>query len=203
VCNLDPVSVINLADGGCGLEKNLPGFGPVARSPDGKTMVAFLDNQAAGEEVPANVKHSLTRYHLMFLNADTLDFTTMPIGQDLPRFAFTPDGSRLLVDLPMAPLAPVKVVDVSARTMRPLVGPPVKLNAFTFSPDSSRVFAVDKQLFHMDLGRGVIKAQAPGHPLTGINVSPQGNTLLLSRLSNPALLFLDAVSGDQRTTQAY
>jgi len=203
VCNIDPVSVLSLADGGCEVRETTPGFGPVALSPDGTTVVAFLDRDLPADGVPADVLSSNTRFHLMFMDAKTLKFTTMPVSDDLPRFAFTPDGKSLLVDLPLDPLASLKVVDVAAKKLREVKGPPLKLNAFSFSPDSSRAFIVDNQLFNLDLAGAAVRANGLNLPLAGINVTPEGPTVVVSQASDAALVFLDAISGTEKARKTY
>src|SRR5262249_53575918 len=66
MCEKDPVSVMSIKDSDCRVERQMPGFGPVAKSPDGTQMVAFLDRdqESPGVELPAEVRGSATRYHL-------------------------------------------------------------------------------------------------------------------------------------------
>jgi len=100
--NPDPVSVIDIGADSLSFVRNLPGFGPVALSTDGARAVAYLDTKRmdpgmfddAGQ-VPST---DGDRYHLMVIDPVSQKFTLDPIGNALPRFAMTPDGSAMLVD---------------------------------------------------------------------------------------------------------
>jgi hypothetical protein len=100
--NPDPVSVIELGAGAPRFDKNLPGFGPVAKSKDGSRVVAYLDVKRmdpAMFEDPKQVPwENGPRYHLMTIDPSTLKFELAPIGNAIPRFAMTSDGRGLLVD---------------------------------------------------------------------------------------------------------
>jgi len=100
--NPDPVSVIDVGQNALDFVKNLPGFGPVALSPDGSQAVAYLDTQRMDPsmfEDPAQVPGaSADRYQLMLIDPGSLSFTLDPIGKALPRFAMTPEGKGMLVD---------------------------------------------------------------------------------------------------------
>jgi dipeptidyl aminopeptidase/acylaminoacyl peptidase len=87
LCNADPVTVIRLAENDCAVEQQMPGFGPVALSPDGKTAVAFLDRDATdptGVIVPADIQQSDTRYHLMFIDTTSLASPPSPTATTSP-----------------------------------------------------------------------------------------------------------------------
>lgn len=100
--NPDPVSVIDIGEQGLGFVRNLPGFGPVALSPDGSRAVAYLDTQRMDPSMfddPAQVpKSGADRYHLMVIEPKSQQFTLDPIGNALPRFAMNPEGTGMLVD---------------------------------------------------------------------------------------------------------
>ncbi len=100
--NPDPVSVIDLDLQGAHFLKNLPGFGPVALDSKGARAVAYLDTKRMDPAMFANPAQvpSLNgdQFHLMVIDPLTLSFSLSPIGNALPRFAMTPDGSALLVD---------------------------------------------------------------------------------------------------------
>lgn len=202
LCAKDPVSVVTLgADGSCSLEKQLPGFGALAMSPDGKTAVAFLDaysNDDLGPQVPADVRNSEIRYHLMFIDVATLEYRTTPFGESLPRYTYSPDGSTLIVDTPMAPLSRVVLMDVQSFGKRTVRGLPAKLHRFSVTPDGERVFVVDKGLFELDLGKGdmapVLTRFRPG----SLNITPGGNTLLVGDGRQRVVHFLD--TGSNRET---
>ncbi len=99
--NPDPVSVIALGAKTIAFEKNLPGFGPVAMSPDGQKVVAYLDTKRMDVsmfdkgQAPSDTG---PQYHVMVINPKTLAFSLTPIGNALPRLTMTRAGKGLLVD---------------------------------------------------------------------------------------------------------
>lgn len=196
LCNQDPVTVIRLADtGDCAVEQQMPGFGPVALSPDGKTAVAFLDRDAvdpSGVMLPADVQASDTRYHLMFIDTTSLSFTTKPHGDQLPRYTFTPDGNSLLVDVPMDLLAQVEVLDTQTFTRRAVSGPPVKLHVFSFSPDSAKAFVIDAGLFELDVDAAKLAPIPLAFPPSNLNITPDGLTILVTNKVRSTVHFVDA-----------
>lgn len=100
--NPDPVSIIDLETDGPHFVKNLPGFGPVALSPNGERAVAYLDMERIDRTMfddPTQIPAADgPRYHIMVIDPATLEFSLTPIGDALPRFAMTRDGNSLLVD---------------------------------------------------------------------------------------------------------
>lgn len=207
LCQKDPVSVVKIQDGHCEIAKQLPGFGPVALSPDGKTAVAFIDRDAPATqgfpEVPAAVKQSKLRYHLMLIDTHTLDFRTTGYADVMPRYAFTGTGSDLLVDMPMDPLKQVEIFDVKTLTKRVVAGAPIKLNVFTLSPDGKHAFVVNDGLFEID----VEKAQLSSIPVKvnpgALNSTPDGHTVLVGSSSEHAVVFMDASSKKETGRASY
>ena len=100
--NPDPVSIIDIAGDTISFKKNLPGFGPVALSPDGSTAVAYLDMARIDRtmfEDPTQIPDAKgPQYHLMVIEPKSLGFELYAIGNALPRFAMSRDGQGLLVD---------------------------------------------------------------------------------------------------------
>jgi hypothetical protein len=101
--NPDPVSVIDLdaTAGTLTFVRNLPGFGPVALSADGRA-VAYLDTKRIDpamfddkSQIPSSTG---PQYHLMTIDPKTMKFDLSAIGAALPRFAPSRDGKSLLVD---------------------------------------------------------------------------------------------------------
>ena len=204
-CQRDPVSVLDLA--ACTFEKNLPGFGPVALSQNGKTAVAFVDRDSKdpmAPALPAEVTTSADRYHLMFIDIATLAYGTTPIGANLPRYAVTPDGRLLLVDSALDPAGTqgnVRILDIDQKSIRNVVGPHVQLESYVLLPDSSAAYAVWGDLFRIDTDAATAtKVPLPFSP-TAVNMVPSGATLLLKDGSEHVHLFdvaAASVVGDVR-----
>lgn len=190
-CAHDPVSVLNLTS--CTVEKNLPGFGPVALSQNAQTAVAFID--AANEDpfappIPEEVKQSDSRFHLMFIDVDTLEYGTLEVGEELPRYAVTPDG-RLLVDA-QASANNVRILDIEARDLRTVEGAYVLLSDYVLLPNSQFVYGLHgdllsasssenavKTLFEIDIPAARSRTLGLSFSPVSINMVPNGELLLL------------------------
>jgi hypothetical protein len=100
--NPDPVSVIDIVGQQLKFVKNLPGFGPVALSPEGDLAVAYLDTKRMDPAMFENRAQipgaDASQFHLMAIDPVTLQFSLTSIGPALPRFAMSRDGKGLLVD---------------------------------------------------------------------------------------------------------
>lgn len=205
-CRRDPVSIVDVtAD--CGFETNLPGFGPVALTPDGRIGVAFLDRDAddpGAPPRPAEVDRSDSRFHLMLFDTRTHELKTVPVGDHQPRYALTPDGKTLVVDGLVAfkgeddklvlDAQPVRLVDVASRELRVAGGPKVMLNAYVLGRDSRDVwlvhapaFEIDKaearpvggQLFHLDVVAARIEPVRLPFAPSMLSALPGAGTLVL------------------------
>ena len=202
LCQQDPVSVFALGADTCEEKALMPGFGPVAMSPDGNTAAAFIDkNQLGfGMEVPSSVTDSKDRYHLMFINVDTLGYTTVPAGDTMPRYAYTPDGSALLVDTPMDPFSTARVLDLAHNTFRNFKGAPVKLHNFAFSLDGKKLFVRDDLLVEVDMTSLWTALSRVDLVPDGLNVTSDGKTVVLGNLPQDRVHFVDAQEGTERGT---
>ena len=206
-CRKDPVSIVDIT-ASCRFETNLPGFGPIALSPDGGTGVAFLDRDVAdpgAPALPAGVKNSDSRYHLMFFDTRTLALRTVAVGADMPRYAVTPDGKRLLIDgahlvfrersgkpgrppertLEDVELLPVRILEVDSGALTTTEGPEVLLDAFVLGPDSQHAWLLHhgkddrRRLYEVDIAAArVSPVELPFRPLT-LNTTPGGEVLIL------------------------
>jgi hypothetical protein len=143
VCAKDPVTVVDVGVS-CKVVKQLAGFGPVALSPDGGTAVAFLDRDArdpAAPPVPEAVKLSPSRYHLSFIDVATLGYETFAVGDAMPRYALSPDGSRLLLDAEDASHN-VRILEVDTRVLRDVSGPHTLLEEYVLLPDGKSLYTL-------------------------------------------------------------
>jgi hypothetical protein len=180
-CGRDPVSAIDLVR--FRFHRNLPGFGPTAIAGDDTTVVAFLEPALAddalfidGDPRPADPD----QYHLMFIDADTLEFTLLPIGEALPRYALTPSGKLLLVDSDTWwDDGRMRLVDIPQRRVETMRGPDIDLDEFVITSDSRRLFVADLGLFEVDVpGREIIERALPFAP-ANLNITPEDDRLLV------------------------
>ncbi|MFA6035013.1 MAG: hypothetical protein WC889_19095 [Myxococcota bacterium] len=187
-CSRDPVSVIELSPGDEKFSRNLPGFGPVALSPDGSLAVAFLDSENIDVSLfdePADVqKIDLgVRYHLMIIDPVTLRYDFAPVGESLPRFAITPDGNVLLVDsfTINSNMESLRLFDVKSRSFRQITGDKIFLNNFVITSDSAHAYALMDGLYDIDITAGRAKEIVMGFTPVNINISADDKLLFLRK----------------------
>lgn len=204
-CGRDPISVVDLEQ--CNFRGNLPGFGPVALSPDGETVVGFMDrdaNDPLAPPLPEDVLTSQDRYHLMFVETESLDYTTAPIGDLLPRYAFTPNGATLIVDHDVdrdrSRTGPLVLLDTEAKTIRTVEGPEVELHEYALTPDSSRAFIVDAALFRLSIDDAKTDRIGLSYTPTSVNITPSGDTLLLKDAVYGSVHLYDIASSAEGAT---
>ncbi len=193
--NKDPVSVIDLEKNE--FVRNLPGFGPVAMDRAGKRMVAFMDMDNldrslfdSPEDVPAREE---SRYHLMFIEVDDLSFSSLALGDVLPRYALTPDGKMLLIDEDRwLQQMRLRVLDIDSKTMSTISGPDVQLDNFVITSDSSTVYLLDHGLFELSVGEALVNSVAIDFTPSNINITPDDRYLIL-RQSDTRLWMYDTL----------
>jgi len=192
-CNQDPVSVVDLSPGNEHYQKNLPGFGPVAMSPDGTTAVAFLDRTQVDTSLfddPAQVPDASTPvYHIMLIDSVSLKYELVPFANVLPRFAVTPDGNVLLVDSGHMDGAPARLLDVPSRTFRDIQGPEVVLDDFVLSSDSRHAYALHVALADLDIESSKSSLVDPGFTPKNLNISADDQALFLRRSESEICIF--------------
>jgi DNA-binding beta-propeller fold protein YncE len=180
-CQRDPVSVIDLQENEW--VRNLPGFGPVALSPSGELAVAFIDMDnldeslfLEGDEVPKGDDE----YHLMLIDTRTLRFQTVPLGDQLPRYAISPDGKMLLVDGPdLWTDGRIRILDVATKKLAAVKGPGVQLGNFVMKSDSSEAFLLDEGLYRLSLDERTVQGEPIDFTPWAINLTPDDATLVL------------------------
>lgn len=198
-CAKDPISHIDLAPGAEAYVKNLPGFGPVAMAPDGVTAVGFLDmgnvDDSLFEDPSLKPDPAGPRYHLMVIDTQSLSYKFFAYGEDLPRYAITPDGNVLLVDSGAS--APARIFETKTGIFHTVEGPPVILDNFVISSDSAHVYSLQttikqedpskppteeetlRELYDLDIIQAMsAKIDVAFEPMN-INISPDDTTLFL------------------------
>lgn len=182
-CQKDPVSVIDLSDKAEKFEKNLPGFGPVALSPDGSTAVAFLDRDNVDlslfDDPTQAPQGNSERYHLMLIDTVTMKYEFAEAGPHLPRFAVTPDGNVLLVDSGFVDKKGTRLFDVASRTFKELSGPIVTLDNFALSGDSQHAYVLQSTLYDLDIGAAATSAISTAFQPKNVNISADDKALFL------------------------
>lgn len=198
-CAKDPVSVIDIANRR--FVENLPGFGPVAFSPDGDYAVAF----GRQDDLATFGIASETPYSLLFISTADLSLEVLDLGADLPTYTITPDGEVVLIYsvFKTASYDGIVMVDVATRTLRQTDGPEVDLSEFVMSDDGELVYLIDGGLFRLDVQTGRIAyIRLPcgglGEPTQcnpdRINLLPDETTLVLGWRATHELALFDIPS---------
>lgn len=192
----DPISHLDLTPGNERFVKNLPGFGPVAVSPDGSTAVGFLDMEALDASLfddPSKIPDDAVRFHLMILDVGSMTYSFEAYGPNLPRYAPTPNGEVLLVD-EFAGLQ-AELFDVESRTFREIEGLKT-LEQVSFASDSASAFVLSDprwveeeenaenyplsyELFHVDVPGAEAAPLPTDFRPRSINISPDDSKLFL------------------------
>ena len=181
-CGQDPVSAIDLVKGE--FIKNLPGFGPVAMAPDGAAVVAFMDSVAADRtlfEDKSQIPSTSARYHLMVIDPDTLKFSSIALGDSLPRYTISRDGKVVLVDsVWMGIKEQVRLVDLKTRKVS-AVSAEVYLDHFVMSPNNADVYLLASDTVqHLHMPTAVVKPISLGQAqCQSLNITIGGATLLV------------------------
>lgn len=194
-CQKDPVSVLDLRPGYERFERNLPGFGPVARAPNGSTVVAFYDRQKADaalfDDSSLMPGPGSARYHLMLIDSRTLGYEFAEVGESLPRYAVTPDGNVLLLDSDaLLTQQTARLFDVPTRSFRSLSGPPLALDNFTLSSDSRHAYVLyETGLFDVNIPNANTSRLGLDFVATNLNISADDRYLFLRRSSSEVCIY--------------
>ena len=192
-CQKDPISVIDLSPGKEGFDHNLPGFGPVALSPDGTTAVAFLDRDAVDlslfDDPSQAPTSSAERYHLMLIDTATLKYEFAEAGSKLPRFAITPNGNVLLVDSAYVESEGARLFDVTSRTFHHIQGPQITLDNFVISSDSKHAYVLQSLLYDLNVDDAQTSEIETGFEAKNINIAADDSALFLRKSDHEICIF--------------
>lgn len=113
------------------------------------------------------------RYRLMLIDTETLKFETVELGDEVPRYAVSPNGQLLLVDAPyLWRDGRIRILDTNSRELKPLSGPGLDLDNYVVTRDSSEVFLLSRGLFRISLEELRVVAEPITFTPTHINITP-------------------------------
>ena len=202
----DPISVIDL--GTREFVKNLPGFGPVAVSPDGTRAVGFTRREVMEEEW--GYLDQDAPVGLIVVDTDNLVWRVMDYGDRMPVFTISPGGEWLFVheegestgtdaedngwtwgEGSFHDFARIDLSDLS-RSVLQETG--LGLERYTWSPDGARLYGLcNGAVFMVDVASGNLgQIVWTGHAL--LSLRPQGDVLLLAPSDAPVYSVFDAKS---------
>jgi len=125
----------------------------------------------------------------MFIDVDTLAYGTLAVGEELPRYAVTPDGKMLLVDA-FASENNVRILDIEAQSLRTVEGAYVLLHDYVLLPGSRYVYGLhSSRLFELDISAAQSRTVGLSFSPVSINIVPSGDLLLLKDRDSQVHLF--------------
>ena len=202
--NQDPISVIDL--GAREFVQNLPGFGPVAISPDGSRAIGFTRREVMEDEWDFHAQDEPVG--LIVVETENLSWRVMDYGDHMPVFTISPDGEWLFVHEEgdehgndaeddgvewdgdsFHDLARVDLDDFS-RSVLQKSG--LGLERYVWSPDGDRLYGLcNGALFRIDVATGTL-GQTIQTDLDLMSLRPQGDLLILAPWDAPSYSVLDA-----------
>jgi len=192
--NYDPISVVDL-------EKrefvaNLPGYGPVALSPDGMTAVGFTLRQPMKDQWDYEQKELVG---LIFVDLDTLTWSVLDYGNEIPSYTYSPDGQYLYVysDSPLTE-GHIQRIDLGSLEKTELTGPTIDLDAFAWLPSGHEMYVLsDHGLYFISGSTAAIKkVEVPVTPDL-IAIRPQEDLIVVAPSFKPVFFSLPVVANPQ------
>jgi WD40 repeat protein len=200
--NKDPISVVDLETRS--FVKNLPGFGPVVLSETGGLAIGFTRRQALIAEW--NYFGQDTAAGLIFVNLDTLDWSTMDFGEVEPTYTLSPDGKRLYVYVEgysweegtdgtwglTGNNEGIRELDVMSRQWTPISQEPMKLDRFVWTKDGGSLwFLSHTNLYRLDAESRELKQVPVLDSPNNMNLRPQQDYLVLGEAEAPDFQLVD------------
>lgn len=189
-CNEDPISILDLEKRI--FVKNLPGFGPVAITPDGTRAVGFTRMNAMISEWGYDDQKA--PFGLIVVELPSLDWRILDFGSNGPAYTLSPDGGFLYVDgkaWDTSLGSDFNEVDLSDLSIRPVEGGDAGLDRFVWTPSGKYLFTLTKgELHRVEVGKAeAVHVKVDSVPEL-INVRPQGDFLLLGEQDAPRFYLL-------------
>jgi hypothetical protein len=122
----------------------------------------------------------------MLVDQETLHYEFAPVGDQLPRFAVTPDGNVLMVDAASTfNNLPARLFDVQTHGWKFIDGAPLFLDDFVISSDSRHAYVIETHfydgLYDLDIGGSRSSALPLPFLPTAINITPDDGALFLRK----------------------
>ena len=195
-CARDPISIFDLK-ARKHLE-DLPGFGPVAVTPDGKTAIGFTRRQDM--ENTWKYTGQKQKVGLIFVDLTTRKWQVVDYGERVPSFTLSPDGQWLYTfehsfawqkSQGSAPgtlgssSGQLARWHVATRKRSP-VSESLAPQRFVWTSDGARMYFLSGgALYHLDAGGDTVTPAGVGKTAELINIRPQGDYLVLGRQHEP------------------
>jgi DNA-binding beta-propeller fold protein YncE len=137
----DPISVITL--GSREFLGNLPGFGPVAVTPDGSLAVGFTRREVL--ESDWDYWGQSEPFGLIFVNTQTLEWEVVDFGHRIPAYTISPDGAYLYLYVDHDPSGKQTLSRMSLQPPHSRVtmsGPAVELDQFVWTAQGDTMYFI-------------------------------------------------------------
>ena len=154
-------------------------------SPSGETAIAFINMDNVDEALFDDPSQIPSReeaiYHLMLIDAETLSFKTLPLGDVIPRYALTPNGQMLIVEDAefRQSRANMRILDIDTLTLHPVEGPKARLLHYVMTSDSSRALLIDEHLYELAINERRVERIDLGIKPRQLNLTPDDRHLLI------------------------
>ena len=179
----DPVSVIDLETRT--FEGNLPGFGPVAFSPDGETAVAFSRRETLMTQWNVFQQNFVG---LVFIRMADLYWSVLEYGDDEPDYFFDPSGNHLYLHDRDGGEDRIVRLDLATDAFAVLEGPATHLEGKTLTPDGAAIYIVaEDELRRVTIGGAAIEPMPLPFTPAQVFARPQGDSLVVTESGNTAV----------------
>ena len=176
-CGRDPISIFDLAKRAH--VEDLPGYGPVAISADGKTAIGFTRRQDMIDTWGTTSQN--TKTGLIFIDLASRSWQVVDYGERLPGWTLSPDG-QWLYTFEHNNLARWHVPTRERTAVTDKVAP----ERFVWSADGKQMhFLTGGNLFRLDAGAATIAQVPMDQQAELINIRPQEDFLVLGRRHAP------------------
>lgn len=187
----DPVSVIDLETRE--FVGNLPGFGPLAFSPDGETAVAFSRRETLMSQW--NIFQQAL-VGLVFIRMADLYWSVLEYGEDEPDYFIDPSGAHLYLHDREDNEDRIVRLDMADQAMTVLDGPPTHLDGRALTPDGGAIFVVAQdELRRVSVGGTAVDSLSLTFVPGQVFARPQGDTIVVSEADLSAVHLVDPATG--------
>lgn len=167
--------------------------GPVAFTPDSSTIVSYHSKQGLSSEGGSH-----TYPYLLLIDALTLETELVHLPTDsAPIYFVTREGNAVVIDTPSADV-PLMLFDLSQGQAAQLIGPDVDLGRFVSREGHDELWLLDRGLFRLDYGQGVLEEAELDFRPANINILPQRDEIVVDDPAGRHLAFIDPDTGAVR-----
>jgi len=186
----DPVSIVELETRE--YVGKLPGFGPLALSPDGTTAIGFSRQQALMKQWNMFQQQP---HGLLLIRLTDLYWKFLEHGSAEPDFTFASSGELLIHDREAGDDRLLKM-SLETESVEEFSGPPATLEESSFAPEGMVLYTVfDGDVQRVEVSAKAISTLATPTTVAQIFARPQGDLIIAAGAEPATLHLLDADGG--------